>query len=196
MIYVGIGLIIVGFVLIGKSPGLAFLLLAVGLVLDIIGIINRPKQKKRAASKPPVNTKNTENTIKPIETEKPKAEQPKSLWLSDMMGTAGLKYRYDNVPIVVTDAAPILSAAEREEWDLTARRAGDKVTLSTIDGEIGYMERFADMVGDWIRRKEPYRILLQNYNTETGKAVVYLAFYKEGFNPNDDDDEWIEDEEE
>lgn len=194
MIYIGIVVCVIGFVLMGKAPGPAFIVLIVGLVLDVIGLVRyiktqKSKPKKRTSPRPA----KVEAPPKPEPIEEPKREQ-KSLWISERIGTAGLKYRYDNVPIVVTDAAPIMSAAEKEEWDLSAEIVNDVVRLSTVDGEIGYLDRFDGMIGDWQRRKEPYRIILQSYSPETGKASVYLAFYKEGYSPPEDDDEWDKDE--
>lgn len=130
-------------------------------------LFGRRKKKEEATSKEP--------------------EKKKTVFVGDRMDGAGLKYHYENIPIVVTDASPIFSAAEKEAWELSAVKSGEWVTLSTVDGEIGYMERCAEMVGDWIRRKDPIRILLQNYNTQTGEAVVYLAFYKYGYSPDDGD---------
>lgn len=189
MIYVGIIVCVIGLVLMGNAPGPAFLVLVVGLILDVIGLVRYIKKQK---SKPKKKASPRPAKVEEPPKQEPKQEQ-KSIWLSERIGTAGLKYHYDNVPIVVTDAAPILSAAEKEEWDLSAEIINDVVHLSTVDGEIGYMERFDGMIGDWQRRKEPYRIILQNYSPDTGKAVVYLVFYKEGYDPSEEDDEWDED---
>lgn len=182
MLYIGIILIVICFILMDKAPGPAFLVLVVGLILDIIGLIRYFKKRKQPKEPPKAEPK--------------KDEKKRDSYVSvpEMVGTAGLKYHYDNVPFIVTDAAPILSAAEKQEWDLSAEIINDVVHLSTVDGEVGYMERFDGMIGDWQRRKEPYRILLQNYNTDTGEAVCFLAFYKEGYNPLDELDDLDDDE--
>lgn len=191
MVYIGVAVIILGLILMGGSPGPAFLLLVVGLALDVIGLIRyikRPKPKKKVVSR-------HAPTLEPPNQE-PEPKPQKTTWISQRIGTAGLKYHYENVPIMVTDATTIMSAAEKEAWDLKAVLDEDVVKLYAVDGEIGYLDRFAGMVGDWIRRKEPFRILLQRYNEETGKAVAFLAFYKEGYNPDDEEVELVEDDDE
>lgn len=103
--------------------------------------------------------------------------------LPSMLDGAPLAYHYEKVPIVTTEQteAGALSMAAEHRWELTPKIDGDKVKLFFDDFCMGIMDQRADMMIDWIKRGDPYKIILQNYNTETLSCVVYLAFYRDHF---------------
>lgn len=103
--------------------------------------------------------------------------------LPSMLDGAPLAYHYEKVPIVTTEQteAGALSMAAENRWELTPKIDGDQVKLFFDDICMGIMDQRSDMMTDWIKRGDPYKIILQNYNTETLSCVVYLAFYRDHF---------------
>lgn len=178
---IGIILIIVGIVMMGKSPGIAFLLILVGLVLDVIGIVKALKkspkknsQKKKAQTKAPTKkVKTTEHEEKPEEQ-----SHYQSVTIPDKVGTAALQYQYKNIPLVMTNEPAIHDAAFSNRWELTAQQGDGKVTLFSDGVEVGYITERERMLNDWIKRDDPYRIFIQNYNSDTG-TVICLFFYRD-----------------
>lgn len=90
---------------------------------------------------------------------------------------APLAYRY-SVPFVPSDLDAVLAAAKAERWYLSAKQIGKEIHLFSEETNLGILTERADMVSDWLKRGEPYLIILERVNSETG-CTVMLVFYRD-----------------
>lgn len=90
---------------------------------------------------------------------------------------APLAYRY-SVPFVPSDINDVLSAAKAERWYLSAKQIGSDIHLLSEEADLGILTERADMVSDWLRRDEPFLVILERVNSEAG-CTVMLVFYRD-----------------
>lgn len=97
--------------------------------------------------------------------------------IPDKKDGAALAYRY-SVPFVPSDLNATLSAAKAERWYLSAKQVGKEIHLFSEEADLGILTERAEMVSDWIRKGDPYLVILERINSETG-CTVMLVFYRD-----------------
>lgn len=90
---------------------------------------------------------------------------------------APLAYKY-SIPFTPSNPGALLSAAKEKQWYLSAKQVGQEIHLFSAETDLGVLTERVDMVSDWIRRSEPYLIILERVNSET-ECTVMLVFYRD-----------------
>lgn len=98
--------------------------------------------------------------------------------IPDQLDGAFVQYKF-SVPMEVTNYSALLSAAQKNEWQMSAQLVGNDVHILTGGTDVGILHERADMVKDWVRNGDPYTVVLQNLNTETKACTVFLGFYRD-----------------
>lgn len=98
-----------------------------------------------------------------------------------VQGESTLVYRYPKQPVFDLNYNNAMILAEEQKWELTAKKSENDILLYGHDdifvGKLGGNR--VEMLSDWLMRNEPYIILLENVNTESKEAVVFLGFYRD-----------------
>lgn len=86
-------------------------------------------------------------------------------------------YRYG---FALSDIVPeVLKAAFEAEQYLFEVKQADGIIYAMLGGQIaGIVNERCEMISDWIRRDEPFRLFLNSY-TEGEDCKVFLVFYKD-----------------
>lgn len=90
---------------------------------------------------------------------------------------ATLAYHY-SVPFETTEMDAAYKAALEKRWYLKASIINGKIHLFSDAVDLGILTQREDMLKDWIKRGDPYLIVLQHVNSESG-CTVFLAFYRD-----------------
>lgn len=93
---------------------------------------------------------------------------------------APLAYTYNRQEILELNFDVAMSAANKNEWELTAELVADQIVLYSLGEKIGVLGgKRVDMMRDWLVRKDPYIIYLEGIDSENKKAIAFLAFYRD-----------------
>lgn len=158
-------LMVLGLLLLIADTTVGIIILVIGAALLVYSIILGKKVKSAK-----------------IAAETPQEKAPDVL-IPSKIGDAPIVYRYNNVPIIAnaeTGKAVTQMAAENR-WELTAQHDGTAVNVYYGSTCIGVLNERSDMMVDWLRRGDPYKMIMQNYNTDTQSCVVMLVFYRDKF---------------
>lgn len=93
---------------------------------------------------------------------------------------AKLVYHYESEKAKNVDYDLAMKIAGQKEWELDASIIDNEVWLTTKEKPIMQLasKRRSDMLADWIKRGDPYKIYLANINTETKEVHIFIAFYR------------------
>ena len=127
-------------------------------------------------SQQPIRHYYTPSTDLPKPTQ-PTKEEEYDVVIPSEKGDATLAHQYSiHMPESNIDIA--WKAAEEKRWYLTASIVDGNIHLFSGDDDIGILNERANMMKDWLRRGDPYLIILENVNSETG-CTVRLVFYRD-----------------
>ncbi|HIX16940.1 MAG TPA: hypothetical protein H9860_01365 [Candidatus Gemmiger faecavium] len=112
-------------------------------------------------------------------SDSPEEKSEPDVVIPHKVNNAPLVYQYNNVKIENLNFDIVMNAALSANWELNARIEDGSVFIYSNDQKIGNLNpKISSMLFDWIKRNDPYKIILENVNTEKKEAVVYLAFYR------------------
>ena len=156
----------------GSSIGAAIFGLAVGIGFALWWALDYFKKDKNIVNSPisPARADHL-NSVAPSQLPQNDYKLPASI------DGAPLQYKYV-VSVNVTNEPALLSAAQSGNFELAAHSVGTEMHIFSEDNDIGVISDRADMLSDWIRRDDPFRIVLNRFSSEAGLTVL-LAFYKD-----------------
>ena len=157
--------------------------------------LSNPQTKESLKSAKPLPAPVEPNPSKPLsETgkEEPLASKPDSknsatqedkkydITIPSEIDDAKLVYHYESEEAKNVDYDLAMEIASRKEWVLGASIIDDEVWLTAKGKPIMQLasKRRSDMLSDWIKRGDPYKIYLANIHTETKEVQVFIAFYR------------------
>lgn len=176
-IVVGAVFLIGGFGCVGSDMGAAVFGVLVGIALIVwwwLGL-------KKASAQSPATTEQSSPletqaaAQAPVPSSKPKEKY--DVVIPEKKDGVPLAYRY-SVHFAPSNLEAVLTAAKAEHWHLSAKQIGSEIHLFSEETDIGVLTERADMVSDWIRRGEPYLVILERVNSET-RCTVMLVFYRD-----------------
>lgn len=134
------------------------------------------------SSKPLSETrKKSPPTFKPNSKNSATQEDKKyDIVLPSAIDDAKLVYHYESEKAKNVDYDLAMENASRKEWELGASIIDDEVWLTAKGKPIMQLasKRRSDMLADWVKRGDPYKIYLANINTETKEVHIFIAFYR------------------
>lgn len=91
-----------------------------------------------------------------------------------------LAYHYSDVETVNSDFDLAMQAANAHQWQLDAEVIDHQIYITYQHQKLAYLksESLEKMLMDWIENDEPFKVLLENINTETKDVSLFLAFYR------------------
>lgn len=115
--------------------------------------------------------------LKKLEAKKASQKEEYDVIIPRRKDDATLAYHY-SVHMSESNIDVAWKAAEEKRWYLTASVVDGDIHLFSGEDDIGILTERANMMKDWLRRGDPYLIVLENVNRETGCTVI-LAFYRD-----------------
>lgn len=96
------------------------------------------------------------------------------------IGDARIFYHYEAEKTKNVDYDIIMERVSKRDWELGAKLDEGTVWLTSKDVPVMQLESDfrANMLSDWIKRGDPYKIYIKGIDTETREVFVYLAFYR------------------
>lgn len=93
------------------------------------------------------------------------------------IGNCSIAYKY-SVPFDLINEEAALSAAQEGRWELTAADIDGTMYLLSDNIQIGTLTARVDMLRDWIKHDEPYRIYIERLSDEKG-CTAFIVFYRD-----------------
>ena len=110
----------------------------------------------------------------------PSREEPLDIVVPSRIGDAKLVYHYDREKAKNVNYGAVSEMVSAKSWELGAKLVNGVIWLTLNGNPVMQLESDfrAKMLADWIQRGDPYKIYIQNVNTETKDVVLSLAFYR------------------
>lgn len=182
------------------STGIVSMVVCIGCIFAGVALLKKQKTQDlefisdleqqsvtNCAEIPKANTASnfdaSKNSVVDDKTNSELSEQKKpDVVLPSKIGNAQMVYHYSGIKIDKLNYNAALEAHESKNWELTAKEENGEIVLFSLGNRIGNVgpERKL-MLFDWIKRGDPYKVLLETIDTEKREAYVFLAFYRSAF---------------
>lgn len=178
-VIVGAVFLVGGFGCIGSDMGSAVFGILVGIALIAWWILGRRSTASNNSTEEKTlqSSHSVHQAVSPVPSISAEPKEAPAVVIPEKKDGASLAYRY-SVPFSPSNPDALLSAAKEKRWYLSAKQMGREIHLFSEGTDLGVLNERADMVSDWIRRNEPYLIILERMNSETG-CTVMLVFYRD-----------------
>lgn len=138
-------------------------------------------QERLSATKsdPPVQFSNpTPSLLHSTAVSEPKGHL--DIVIPSNIGDAKLFYHYEAEKTKNVDYDIVMERASKRDWELGAKLDEGTVWLTSKNVPVMQLESDfrANMLSDWIKRGDPYKIYIKGIDAETREVFVYLAFYR------------------
>ena len=162
-------------------------LFGIGWIYDVIRAVSGFLSAHRAVeqlshidSHQPVSQPSSVGSPAPLSSPAPAPKKPLDIVIPSNIDNAKLFYHYDAEKAKNVDYDAVMKMVSKKDWELEARLVDGVVWLTAKGAPVMQLESDfrANMLSDWIKRGDPYKIYIKNVNTETKEVLVYLAFYR------------------
>lgn len=163
-------------------------LFGVGWIYDVVmaasGFLSARRsaveQASRVDSQQPVSQPSSVGSPVPLYTPTPAPQKSLDIVIPSNIDNAKLFYHYEAEKTKNVDYDAVMKMASEKDWELEAHLVDGAVWLTAKGTPVMQLESDfrANMLSDWMKRGDPYKIYIKNINTDTREVLVYLAFYR------------------
>lgn len=163
-------------------------LFGIGWIYDVVmaasGFLSARRsaveQASRVDSQQPVSQPSSVGSPVPLYTPTPAPQKSLDIVIPSNIDNAKLFYHYEAEKTKNVDYDTVMKMASEKDWELEAQLVDGAVWLTAKGTPVMQLESDfrANMLSDWMKRGDPYKIYIKNINTDTREVQVFIAFYR------------------